>query len=128
MSDPSSRDPSFSGRDPSFSGQASSFSGRARRDPDFAAAAALDLEHEPIPSEQVVAGSPMTGSTPLGEFGEHEYGVWEHTIGASTDVEADEVFVVLFGAATVAFEDGTAVELGPGSVGRLHEGQRTVWT
>jgi uncharacterized cupin superfamily protein len=70
----------------------------------------------------------MTGSAPLGEFDGHEYGVWEHSIGASTDVEADEVFVVLFGAATVTFEDGTAVELGPGSMGRLHEGQRTVWT
>ncbi|MBB5632488.1 hypothetical protein BKA04_000711 [Cryobacterium mesophilum] len=100
----------------------------AGQGPDFAVAAALDLELEPVPSEQVVAGSPATGSAAFGEFGGHEYGVWAHTAGVSTDVEADEVFVVLSGAATVAFEDGTVVSLVPGTVGRLREGQRTVWT
>ena len=95
---------------------------------DVTAAAALDLELEPVPSEQVVAGSPRTGSAALGEYAGREYGVWEHTVGASSDVEADEIFVVLSGAATVAFEGGALVELGPGSLGRLYEGQRTVWT
>lgn len=52
----------------------------------------------------------------------------EHCVGSSTDVEADELFIVLSGAATVRFADGGVIELGPGSVGRLHEGQRTVWT
>lgn len=96
--------------------------------PDFTAAASLPLEYEPVPAEQLVAGSPVTGSAPLGEFDGHEYGVWEHTIGASRDVEADEVFVVLSGAATVSFEDGTVIALAAGTVGVLHEGQRTVWT
>lgn len=95
---------------------------------DFSAAVSLELEHEPVPAEQVVAGSPTTGSVSLGELGGHEYGVWEHTVGASTDVEADEVFVVLSGAATVTFEDGTVVSLAPGTIGRLRDGQRTVWT
>lgn len=56
--------------------------------------------------------------------------MWEHTPGTSTDVEADEVFVVLAGAATVSF-DGPAlepIELRPGSVVRLTAGMRTVWT
>lgn len=41
---------------------------------------------------------------------------------------------VLFGVATVKFyggtglDGGTVIELGPGSVGRLREGQHTVWT
>jgi uncharacterized cupin superfamily protein len=118
----------LSGRVPSVSGRASSISGRARRDPDFTTAAALDLAHEPVPAEQVVSGTPETASATLGQFDGHEYGVWEHTVGASTDVEADEVFVVLSGRATVSFEDGTVIELGAGSVGRLHEGQHTVWT
>lgn len=95
---------------------------------DFVAAASLELEYEPVPAEQVVSGSPVVGFAELGEFDGHEYGVWEHGVGSSADVEADEVFVVLFGAATVSFDDGAVVTLGPGSVGRLHEGQRTVWT
>ena len=43
------------------------------------------------------------------------------TPGAMRDVEADEVFVVLAGAATVEFEDPAlaAIELRPGSVVRL---------
>lgn len=109
-------------------GQAFSVSGRARRDPDFAAASALELEYSPVADDQVVAGSPVVGIAELGMFGDHEYGVWEHTVGTSTDVEADEVFVVLFGAATVAFEDGTVISLARGTLGRLHDGQRTVWT
>ncbi len=68
------------------------------------------------------------GVAELGALGEREYGVWEHSVGVSSDVEVDEVFVVLFGAASVAFGDGTVIELGPGSVGRLRDGQSTVWT
>ena len=46
------------------------------------------------------------------------------------DVEADEVFVVLAGDATVEFEDPALppIELRPGSIVRLDEGMRTVWT
>jgi uncharacterized protein len=95
---------------------------------DFVAAGALKLEHEVVPDDQVVSGSPTTGSTELGTFDGHEYGVWEHSVGASSDVEADELYVVLSGAGTVQFDGGDLVVLGPGSVGRLREGQRTIWT
>jgi uncharacterized cupin superfamily protein len=94
---------------------------------DFVAAASIDLEYSLVDAGQVVAGEPVVGVAELGVFGEHEYGVWEHSVGVSSDVEADEVFVVLFGAATVTFADGAVVELGAGSVGRLREGQSTVW-
>ena len=77
-------------------------------------------------AEKVVSGNPVVGFAELGSFDGHEYGVWEHSAGSSTDVEADEVFVVLFGAATVSF-DGGIVRLGPGSMGRLREGQHAVW-
>ena len=51
------------------------------------------------------------------------------TPGTATDVEADEVFVVLSGRATLTFEaDGETIELGPGVVVRLREGERTTWT
>ncbi len=92
-------------------------------------AAELNLPHSPLPAEQVLEGSPTASAVALGEFAGHEVGVWEHTVGTSTDVEADEVFVVLSGAATVELvEDGRLVHLGPGTVMRLREGQRTVWT
>lgn len=95
---------------------------------DFVAAASIDLEYSPVEPEQVVAGSPVVGVAELGSLGQSEYGVWEHSVGASSDVEVDEVFVVLFGTATVEFEDGTVITLAPGSAGRLREGQRTIWT
>ncbi|KJL40694.1 MULTISPECIES: cupin domain-containing protein [Microbacterium] len=93
-------------------------------------AASLELDLAPLPADQVVQGSPATGFAELGGFGGTELGVWEHTPGASTDVEADEVFVVLSGSATVAFDDPTLepIELRPGSIARLTAGMRTVWT
>ena len=93
-------------------------------------AASLSLECEPLPADQVVDGSPATGFAQLGEFGGAEIGVWEHTAGASSDVEADEVFVVLSGSATVSFDDPALepIELRAGSVARLTAGMRTVWT
>ena len=51
------------------------------------------------------------------------------TPGVMNDVEADEVFVVLSGAATVEFAGGSdTLELGPGDVVRLAAGAETVWT
>ncbi|WP_350347843.1 cupin domain-containing protein [Agromyces sp. G08B096] len=97
-------------------------------------ASTLPLAHEPVPADQVVAGAPTTGSAVLdagaAEAAAPEIGVWEMTPGTMRDVEADEVFVVLSGDATVEFTDppGPPVELGPGSVLRLDAGMRTVWT
>ena len=95
---------------------------------DLVAAQAVSLSHEPVAHEQIVAGQPTTGSAALGAIGEAEYGVWEMTPGAMSDVEEDELFVVLSGAATVAFDGGETWTLGPGSTGRLAAGNRTVWT
>ena len=96
---------------------------------DHTRALTLVLHHEPVPVEQVVQGHPTTGIAELGTFGGSNYGVWEMSQGAMTDVEADEIFVVLAGAATLEFVDeGQTVELRPGSVAQLREGTRTVWT
>ncbi len=90
----------------------------------------LVLEHEPVPADQVVAGSPATGYVALDESEAGEIGVWEMTPGAMRDVEVDEVFVVLSGAATVEFEHPHAspIVLAPGSVVRLDAGMKTIWT
>jgi uncharacterized cupin superfamily protein len=89
-------------------------------------AAALAPAMTPVPADQVVAGAPATGLVELTDT----IGVWEHTPGTSTDVEVDEVFVVLSGSATVSFEEPElpAIELRPGSIVQLTAGMRTVWT
>jgi uncharacterized cupin superfamily protein len=89
----------------------------------------MALEHEAVPDEQRVTGSPTTALLPLGELDGHEYGIWEMTPGAASDTEDDEVFVVLAGRATIEFlSDGSFLLLGPGDVIRLQTGARTVWT
>lgn len=92
-------------------------------------AASLVLDHAPLPGELVAAGAPTTGQRDLAALSDLTIGVWEHTPGISRDVETDEVFVVLSGDASVAFDDGTpTIELRPGSLVRLSAGQRTTWT
>ena len=54
-------------------------------------------------------------------------GLWEAGPGEDTDVEVDEVFLVLSGAGEVTFDDGDRVELRPGTVVRLRAGDRTTW-
>jgi len=96
----------------------------------IADAASIALEHVRVDPEQVVDGFPTTGHLVLDESDGRTVAVWEMTPGAMHDVEADEVFVVLAGAATVEFEHPVAdpIILTPGSVVRLESGMRTVWT
>lgn len=99
--------------------------------PPFALAAAdLELEPAELPAEQIVSGTPRVAERTLwtSPDGRVESGIWEITPGVSTDVEADEVFVVLAGRATVEVEGGPTLELGPGVVGTLRAGDRTRWT
>lgn len=93
-------------------------------------AGALALSHEPLPVDEVLAGAPTAAVRELATLGGIEIGVWEMTPGTATDTEADEVFVVLSGRATIAFASSGLpdLEVGPGSVVRLAEGMRTTWT
>lgn len=92
------------------------------------------LPHEPLPPEEVVEGSPTTGSAVLavldGRDGHDglEVGIWEMTPGTATDTEVDELFVVLSGRATVTGIAPDPVELVPGSVVRLTAGMQSTWT
>ena len=82
----------------------------------------------PLDPGTVVDGNPEAGSRALAAVSGVEVGVWEMTPGTATDVEVDEVFVVLAGSGTVSFDDdGEQVELAPGSVVRLRAGERTTW-
>ena len=97
-------------------------------------AAEVPLEHEAVPPAEVESGSPATASIELVAEGGSRIGLWEITPGVVTDTEADEVFVVLSGRGRVEFLEGdevaprAALELVPGTVGRLAAGTRTRWT
>ena len=67
----------------------------------MANAATLSLAMAAVPEDQRASGEPATGSAVLGTFADLEVGVWEMTIGAMRDIEADELFVVLSGSARV---------------------------
>ena len=68
-----------------------------------------------------------TRSTELEATGAGEVGVWEIDPGTATDVETDEVFVVVSGRATIATAEMGAVAVGPGDVVRLRAGTPTTW-
>jgi uncharacterized cupin superfamily protein len=92
-------------------------------------ALAVDIPLEPVSLEAVLDGRPQTGVVVLGEFDGREYGVWEMTPGTMSDVENDEFFIVVAGAAAVEFlDDEVVVQLVPGSVMTLAAGSRTIWT
>ncbi len=74
----------------------------------------------------MVAGDPAVAAAAL-EGSRLNVGIWEHSQGTSTDTEADEVFVVLSGRATVVVAGGPTLELAPGSVGFLDAGAQTTW-
>lgn len=98
------------------------------RDPSFAVpGAALSLHRSDLDPEQVVVGEPRVGLLEFEGTGDLSAGIWEHSPGASTDVETDEVFVVISGRATITLADGTTLELGPGDIGVLREGEQTTW-
>ncbi len=84
------------------------------------------LEHESLPDDQVREGSPTTAvwEAPVADL---TCGLWEHTVGVSTDVESAEVFVVISGRASIEIEGEPTLEIGPGDVVELAAGARTVW-
>jgi uncharacterized protein len=79
---------------------------------------------------QVLAGSPAVTEAVLSESADGRVvrGVWRITEGTVTDVEHDEMFVVLEGRATIEVEGGPTVRVGPGDVCVLQRGARTTWT
>lgn len=119
-------------------------------------AATIDLADDPLDPAQIVSGDPRVASFSILEAStatsvqvdhrsttgadvnrpsvrgadDHKIavGVWQHSVGVSTDVEADEIFVVLTGRATIEIDGGPTLEIGPGDVGVLTEGSRTTWT
>ena len=86
------------------------------------------LEHKVLDAERNSSGDVTTAVAALATLGDMEVGVWEHSVGTSTDTEVEEVFVVLQGAGTVTCEDEGRIDLAPGVVGLLPMGAKTTWT
>ncbi|MDJ0461719.1 cupin domain-containing protein [Streptomyces sp. H27-C3] len=89
-----------------------------------------ELEPEPLDPEQIVSGEPVVTGKSLWESpdGKQLRGIWQITPGVVTDIEANELFVVVSGRATVQVEGGATLEVGAGDACVLREGDRTTWT
>ena len=90
----------------------------------------MELEPETLDPSQIVAGSPQTSGALLqeSEDGRILRGVWRCTAGTVTDVEQDELFVVIEGRAKIEVQGGPTIDVAPGSVCVLERGARTTWT
>lgn len=88
----------------------------------------LDLTHKQLNPNLAISAGVTTAVTALDVEGDMEVGVWEHSVGTSTDIEVEEVFVVLQGKGTVTCDQGGEIQLEPGTVGLLSSGAKTVWT
>ncbi|MGW1279098.1 cupin domain-containing protein [Streptomyces tsukubensis] len=88
------------------------------------------LEPDPLDPAQIVSGAPEVSGKLLWESpdGRLLRGIWQITPGVVTDVEEDEMFVVVSGRATVEVEGGPTLRIGPGDLGVLRRGDRTTWT
>lgn len=91
-------------------------------------AATQELTADPLDADQVVSGNPQVSAYELLDTEALAVGIWQHTAGVSTDVEVDEIFVVLTGRATIEVAAGPTLEVGPGDVGVLEAGAQTTWT
>ncbi len=87
----------------------------------------VDTTWTDLPQDKAVTPGVRTAIAELDAVGGLEVGVWEHTVGTSTDVGDDEVFVVIEGRGTVTDQHGNVIELAPGVVGILHPEDVTTW-
>lgn len=91
-------------------------------------ARAIDLNHAPLDPTRTTSGDVTTAVAAVASEGDMEVGVWEHSVGVSTDTEVEEVFVVIDGEGFVTCTDGGRIDLAPGVVGLLPHGAQTTWT
>ncbi|MFG2939501.1 cupin domain-containing protein [Streptomyces sp. NPDC048282] len=89
-----------------------------------------ELEPDPLDPAQIVSGTPEVSGKVVWESadGKQLRGIWQITPGVVTDTEADELFVVVSGSATIEVEDGPTFTVGPGDMAVLRAGDRTTWT
>lgn len=83
----------------------------------------LDARDAPTPMPM-----PMpTFSRALATVNAEVLGLWDAAPGCLSEVESDEVFLILSGSGTLTFEDSSTIDLKSGVLVRLYEGDRTTW-
>ncbi len=95
----------------------------------------VDASNLPLTQTEVSgiqSGNPRIAQADTGVWNGVAIGVWEITPGVVSDVELDEVFVVLTGRATVQVEatperEASEFTIAAGDFVRLYAGMRTVW-
>lgn len=89
------------------------------------------LDYARVALDAITAGAPCTGTRELEAFAGVEVGIWEMTEGGMRDIEAEELFVVTAGNATLVIhhQEGRdeTIQLVPGALVRLSEGLKTTW-
>ena len=89
-------------------------------------AATVSLDEEPMEPGQswITSGNPNISSKILCTYhdGKVLCGIWQCTPGSVTYVEADEIFTVVMGRATVTIENGPTLELSCGVFGEFKAG------
>ncbi len=88
----------------------------------------VELDMRLLDDARNSSGDVVTGVRAVASEGDMEVGVWEHSVGTSTDTEIEEVFVVIAGEGTVTCSEGGRIDLAPGVVGLLPAGAQTTWT
>lgn len=84
--------------------------------------------HVPLDPALAVSDGVTSAVAAVDTEGDMEVGVWEHSVGVSTDIEVEEVFVVISGRGSVTCSEGGSIQLAPGTVGILPAGAQTTWT
>jgi uncharacterized cupin superfamily protein len=90
-------------------------------------ATSVPVVHDPLDPDKARSDGVSTGLAEVVSEAGLDVGVWEHSVGSSTDSFGDEVFVVLSGAGVVRCQNGGEIVLAPGIVGVLHAGDVTTW-
>jgi len=85
----------------------------------------LDLTNARLDASRVLAVFPDLRREPRYVRTDLCVGLWQHCVGTSTDVEADEMVVVHCGHAAAGIEDSPPIHGGPGEAGVLTTGART---
>jgi uncharacterized cupin superfamily protein len=89
---------------------------------------ASDGPFEDLPASDIVSGSPTTSTRELWtDAGPVEAGVWAMTPGIARDTEAQEIFVVLAGRATITIRGAAPRTVSTGDIVSFEEGDETVW-
>ena len=87
----------------------------------------VPIRATPIDPSSILDGTPHSGWVSIDGPPGIDIGVWEHSVGTSSDIEEDEAFVVVSGRATIVLDDGRSHDFGPGDIGVLRAGARTTW-